>query len=99
MPNEKTSQAGGGKSVGDSMQAGKEGGAPARTEDPAVPEGQQAEPAEQDRPNRDKPIDIATGEQKWPEPVDDPKPPRQTEIPPDAQHNGRPPHMNPSRPG
>ena len=47
----------------------------------------------------DKPIELAGNEQKWPEPVDDPKPPRQTEIPPDAQHNGRPPHMNPSRPG
>lgn len=35
----------------------------------------------------------------WPQPVDDPKPPRQTSIPPDAQHAGRPPHMNPSRPG
>ena len=37
--------------------------------------------------------------QRWPEPVDEPKSPRQTAIPRDAQHSGRPPHMNPSRPG
>lgn len=43
-------------------------------------------------------IDRRTAE-RWPEPVDDPQPPRQTEIPRDAQHDGRPPHMNPSRPG
>ena len=47
----------------------------------------------------DKPLDSGSERERWPEPVDDPKPPRQTEIPPDAQHNGRPSHMNPSRPG
>ena len=36
---------------------------------------------------------------RWPEPQDDAIPPRNTEIPPDGQHDGRPPHMNPSRPG
>jgi hypothetical protein len=39
------------------------------------------------------------GARRWPEPVDEPKPPRQTAIPRDSQHSGRPPHMNPSRPG
>lgn len=39
------------------------------------------------------------GHERWPAPADEPKPPRQTEIPPDAQHDGRPPHMNPTRPG
>jgi len=47
----------------------------------------------------DRPLNFASDERKWPEPQDDPKPPRDTEIPRDQQHNGRPPHMNPSRPG
>jgi hypothetical protein len=37
--------------------------------------------------------------ERWTESVDEPKPPRQTEIPRDAQRDGRPPHMNPSCPG
>jgi hypothetical protein len=37
--------------------------------------------------------------ERWPQPVDEPEPERQTEIPADAQHDGRPPHMNPSKPG
>lgn len=36
---------------------------------------------------------------RWPEPQDDPVPPRNTQIPPDGQHDGRPHHMNPSKPG
>ena len=52
MANERRSQAGGGKSADDSMQAGKEGGAPARTEDQSAPEGQQAEPREQTAEDR-----------------------------------------------
>lgn len=47
----------------------------------------------------DKPIASDSEREHWLEPTDDPKPPQQTAIPPDAQHNGRPPHMNPSRPG
>lgn len=47
----------------------------------------------------DKPIERGSERERWPEPTDDPKPPQDTAIPPDAQHNGRPPHMNPSRPG
>lgn len=36
---------------------------------------------------------------QWPEPQDEPVPPRNTQIPPDGQHDGRPHHMNPSKPG
>lgn len=45
MDTNERDQAGGGKTTDDSLQAGKEGGAPARTETVNAPAGQQAQPA------------------------------------------------------